>query len=142
MDQAFDLKNLVALFLAEALRSRRTSLARAAEICSRVVAALPKATSESETLKMLTDIEKDFEEITVLKQTLHFGYNPSDAKVFEHEIKDYVAKTFAKDLENSNRFLSEASQAGMTIQQLCLKYPDFCNYLLSHTDNPELLPKI
>ena len=88
---------------------------------------------------MLTDLERDFEEVSVLKQALHFGYNPSDPKVFEAEIKDYASKIFTKDIVASNVFLQDASKPGATIQQLCLKYPDFCEYLQSSSEKMRLL---
>ncbi len=138
--QTLNLYELVALFLAEAVRSRRTSLARAAEISKRVISFLPKLKTENETLAALTEIEKDFEEITALKQALHFGYNPSDTKIFEAEIKEYASKFFLQDLTLSSDFLEDASKPGMTIQRLCLKYPDFCNYLLANSEKAKAVP--
>lgn len=143
MDQALDnLKQMIAMFLSEAIRTKRITLARAAEISQRVVADLPFIMNESGALMMLTDIEKDFGEITVLKQALHFGYHASDIKIFEQEIKDYAAKIFVRDIPLSNRFLQDAASVGMTIQQLCLKYPDFCDYLQNHTNKAEVLREI
>jgi hypothetical protein len=137
-----NLDELIALFLSEAIRSRRTSLSRAAEISSRVVSFLPKIKTENEALGMLTDIEKDFEEITALKQALHFGYKSTDPKIYEPEIKDFAAKFMTKDIILSNAFLNDASTAGMTIQQLCIKYPDFCVYLMNYSDKAGMLPDI
>lgn len=134
MEQALDLNKLVALFLAEAIRSRRTSLPRAAEISHRVVQRLPKMNTENDALLMLTEIEKDFEEVTALKQALRFGYEASEIKVYENEIKEYASKVFEKDIQSSTAFLQDAAEPGMNIQQLCLKYPQFCNYLYSQPD--------
>jgi hypothetical protein len=132
---------LVALFLAEAIRSRRTSLPRAAEISQRVVANMAKMNSEDQALAMLTDIEKDFEEVSTLKQALHFGYEPSDVKVYQSEIKEYAAKVFIKDMNLSTLFLQDSAMPGMTIQQLCLKYPDFCNFL-AYSQKAEMIPNM
>lgn len=134
-----NLNQLVALFLAETIRSRRTSLSRAAEISGRVIARLPFVKSEGQALVMLTEIEKDFEEVTALKQALHFGYKPYDVKIYEEEIKAYAAKIFEKDINKSNIFLQDAAQPGIAIQQLCLKYPDFCEYLHSYSEKAESL---
>jgi hypothetical protein len=134
--------NLVALFLAEAIRSRRTSLPRAAEISHRVVSSLGKLKSESQTLELLTNIEKDFEEVASLKQALHFGYHNSDVKVYETEIRDYASRIFAADINLSNAFLQDAARPGMTIQQLCLKYPDFCKFLTSCPAVAGVLPEL
>ena len=71
IDKTFN--NLAALFLAEAVRSRRISLARAAEISHRVLNLLPRMNTESKILSLLTEVEKDFEEVSALKQALHFG---------------------------------------------------------------------
>ncbi len=134
--------NLVALFLAEAIRSRRTSLPRAAEISNRVVSSMGKLNSEGQALELLTNIEKDFEEVTNLKQALHFGIHSSDIKVYETEIRDYASKIFASDMNLSNAFLQDAARPGATIQQLCLKYPDFCEYLSSFPEKANLLPDL
>ena len=65
--------------------------------------------SEAQALAMLTDIEKDFEEVTALKQALHFGYQPSDVKIYEEEIKTYAAKIFERDIKASNTFIQAFS---------------------------------
>lgn len=134
--------NLVALFLAEAIRSRRTSLPRAAEISERVVSQLKNCKDENQTLSMLTDIEKDFEEVSSLKQALHFGYNSSDLKIFEKEIKEYASKIISQDLKLSTQFLEDAAQPSANIQQLCIKYPKFCDYLFLNSDKAKLLPEL
>jgi hypothetical protein len=134
--------NLVALFLAEAIRSRRTSLSRAAEISHRVVSKMDKLNSEDQALELLTNIEKDFEEISTLKQALHFGYQPSDVKVYEAEVKDYASKIFEQDLNFSNTFLQDAAKPGATIQELCLKYPKFCEFLTASPEAANLLPQL
>jgi hypothetical protein len=134
--------NLVALFLAEAIRSRRMSLARAAEISHRVVSRINMLNSEGQALELLTTIEREFEEVTSLKQALHFGYHPSDVKIYETEIRDYASKIFTRDINLSNAFLQDAAKTGASIQQLCLKYPEFCQYLCSFPDKAELLPQL
>lgn len=134
--------NLVALFLAEAIRSRRTSLARAAEISHRVVSSMNKLRSEDQALELLSNIEKDFEEVLTLKQALHFGYHASSVKVYETEIRDYASNIFTQDMNLSNAFLQDAAMPEMTIQQLCLKYPNFCEYLSSCPEKAGLLPQL
>jgi len=142
MEPSLELNQLIALFLAEVIRTRRTSLRRAAEISHLVVSRLPQINSEDQMLLMLTDIEKEFEEVSALKQVLHFGYGPSDIKVYEREIKEYASKIFIKDIHTSNTFLQDAAQPGMNIQQLCLKYPDFCQYLLSFPEKAQALAEL
>lgn len=141
-DTINNFNELVALFLAEAIRTRRTSLPRAAEICHRVVTSLPSLNSESQVLSMLTEIEKDFEEISLLKQAMHFGRHLSDIKVYEDEIKDYVSQIFPKDIMASNAFLQDAATPGITIQELCLKYPEFVNYLSTSSEKADVLAQI
>lgn len=137
-----NLNNLVALFLSEAIRSRRTSIARAAEISRRVLLELPQVGSEDEALAMLTDIEKDFEEVSTLKQALHFGYETNDIKVFAQEIKDYASQILLKDMSLSDTFLQDAAAPGATIQALCLKYPQFCDYLMRSSDKAPMLAEL
>ncbi len=128
--------------MAEVIRTRKTSLARAAEICHRVVASLPSLNSESQALSMLTEIEKDFEEVSLLKQVIHFGSALSEAKIYESEIKDYASKTFPKDIMASNSFLQDAAAPGTTIQELCLKYPEFADYLTRLSEKSQILEQI
>jgi hypothetical protein len=139
---ALNLNQLVALFLAEAIRSHRTSLSRAAEISGRVISKLQSITSESQALSVLKDVEQDFEEVSVLKQALHFGTKATDIKVYEPEIKDYASRNFSKDLHGCNAFLQDAAKQGTSIQELCLKYPDFCQFLIEHSDKAPLVSQI
>ena len=134
-----NLDQLAAAFLAEVLRSRTTSLRRAAEISHRVITTISSASDEAETLSKLVELEKDFEEVTALKQALHFGHKESDTKVYEKEIKEYASKTFSRDMVLSSIFLQEAAKSDMTIQKLCVKYPDFCNFMLSFTDKAPII---
>lgn len=134
--------NLVTAFLAEALRSRRTSLPRAAEISQRVVANIKNCKNESDTLSMLTDIEKDFEEVKSLKQAVHFGYKEGDLKVFENEIKEYASSILSEDISLSAGFLKDAAMPDMTIQGLCIKHPKFFDFLLKTSDKAKLLPDL
>jgi hypothetical protein len=115
---------LAAVFLSEIIRSRRTSLSRAAEISEAVNGAIQNMKSEEEVLAYLTNIEKDFEEVRGLKEVLHFGLNQPDTKVYEQEIKDYAAELFKRDMVASSVFLQDAAKPGMTMQELCLRYPE------------------
>jgi len=139
MEDTLNISQLIALFLAEAIRSRRTSLARAAEISHRVISKLNFLNSESQALFLLTEIEKDFQEVSVLKQALHFGYHPSDVKVYESEIREFASKLLLRDINLSNAFLQDAARPGATIQEVCLKYPDFCDYLLHSSEKGAML---
>lgn len=130
---------LVAMFLSEIIRSRRTSIVRAAEISELVVENMNKISSETEALNLLTEIERDFEEVINLKQVLHFGYNETDIKVYEKEIKEFAAEIFVKDMVLSTNFLHDAATEGVTIQKLALKYPEFCRYMLCASDKGRLL---
>lgn len=130
---------LVALFLGEVLRSRHTTLPRAAEISRRVVSQIEGLSSEPEVLSLVTELEREFGEVLVLKQALHFGYQDSDVKVYEREIKEYAAELFKRDAVTSSLFLELAAGHGTTIQELCVKYPDFCQYLLNVPEKGELV---
>ena len=112
---------------------------RAAEISHRVVKKLGSLNSEGQALELVTRIEKDFGEVASLKQALHFGYQASDVKVYEAEIRDFAAKIFTRDMNFSNTFLQDAARPGATIQELCLKYPMFCEYLSHSSEKGQLL---
>jgi hypothetical protein len=130
-EKNFSFYHLVALFLSEIIRSRRVSLRRGAEIAQSVVDRLSFIHSEEEALMMITDIEKEFEEVVILKQALQFGFEKNDTKVFENEIKDFASKIFLSDMAESAEFLHYASKEKITIQELCLRYPAFCVFLNS-----------
>jgi len=132
---------LVAYFLAEVIRSRRTSLRRAAEISQRVIDHIQELVSEDQALAWVTNIEKEFEEISSLKMALHFNYQASEVEVYEKEIKEFASGLFEQDLALSASFLKDASSVDNSIQQLCIKYPGFCEYLMKKTDKAELLPE-
>lgn len=110
-------------------------MARAAEISDRVIQLLPEMKSEADALSLLTEVEKDFEEMVVLKQALHFGYEETDVQLYEHDVKEYAAMVFAKDMALSVAFLHDAARPGMDIRSLCVKYPDFCQYLINDPNN-------
>ncbi len=122
------------MFLSEIIRSRRTSIRRAAEISSRVLYAIQTLKNEDEVLGFLADIEKEFEEFTVLKMALHFGYDPSDIVVYEQQVREFAAELFKQDMVMSSEFLQTAARPGATVQELCVKYPAFCSYLLSDSE--------
>ena len=130
---------IVSLFLAEELRSRRVSLARAAEISRRVLQNLGNIHSETDALNMLSDIEKDFEEVGVIKQALHFGHAQPDVKQYEQQIKEYASDLLKQDIESSATFLRDCSGPQADIQVLCVKYPKFCEYLSRNSDAVEAL---
>ncbi len=116
---------LAAVFLSEIIRSRRISLARAAEISEAVNSAMQNMKSEEELLSYLTGIEKDFEEVRGLKEVLNFGLRQPETKIYEREIKEYAAELFKNDMVASSIFLQDAAKSSMTMQELCLRYPEF-----------------
>lgn len=72
---------------------------------------------------------------------MHFGTYTSDIKIFEQEIKEYASRIFQKDISQSSAFLQDAASQDSSIEKLCLKYPDFCQYLVDYSDKAELLAK-
>ncbi len=131
------LQKLVGLFLAEIIRSRRTSIRRAAEISRQVLRAVSGIHSEEQVLSMLSNTERDFEEILILKQALHFGNRVSSVDYYETEIKQYAAALFEQDMTESAAFLQDAAQDTASVQELCIKYPGFCQFLLSTSKQKE-----
>jgi hypothetical protein len=141
-ESAENFKFLVALFLAEELRSRHVTINRAAEISSLVVEALPQLSNEETVLTFLTQIEHEFEEVGLLKQALCFNYQDDDINVYTKEIKDFAAQLFESDMVASATFLQNAASPGMTIQKLCIKHPDFCQSLLLSVEKTPLLKRL
>ncbi len=139
-DQRF--QQLVAAFLAEVLRSRHTTVTRAAEISRRVVAELEGLQGEPAALAFVSELERQFEEVTSLKQALHFGYGPADVRVYERELKDFAADLASRDPAGAARFLEDAASRGATVQDICLRYPDFCTFLLTSSDKADVLARL
>lgn len=137
-----ELKNLVSLFLSELLRSRRASLSRAAEVASHVVQTLSTLKSEDDALALLGALEHEFTEVIALKQALHFGYREEDVHVYEQEIREYAATIFGTDMVLSSSFLKDAAEPTATIQTLCLKYPDFCQYLIQSSEKGRMVEEM
>lgn len=133
---------LIAFFLSEIVRSRRTSIRRAAEISQSVINNMDVFTSEELVLTWVTRLEKDFEEIGDYKKALHFNFDSSSISVYEDEVKQFAAWLFENDMARSAQFLKDASDRQVNIQQLCIKHPDFCDYLLQHTDKGVILQNL
>lgn len=132
-------RQLIALFLAEVIRSRHTTIHRAAEVARAVVHGFEQIHTEEDALRYVTDIEREFEEVGRLRQALHFGNKPFEVSVYEQEIREYAARLFEQDMVTSSEFLQVAAKKHMTIQELCVKYPDFCEYLYRNKEKRELV---
>ena len=128
--------------MSEIIRSRRTTITRAAEISSLVLNKMDEIQSEKELLVLLNNLEKEFEEVLALKEALHFGHSSSDVKIYDKEIRQYAADHFIHDAAGSAAFLQVAGSPGLSIQELCLKYPEFCHYLLYNSDKSNMLNKL
>jgi hypothetical protein len=133
---------LVAFFLAEIIRSRRTSIRRAAEISELIIRNMSSLVSESAALNWIEEIEHDFEELTNLRQALRFNYDASSIQVYEKEIREFAAALFQQDMAKSASFLKDAAKANNTIQELCIQYPEFCSFLITKTDKAPLLAEL
>ena len=96
-----------------------------------------KIQTEEQLLQLLNQLEHDFEEVTALKDVLHFGHDNGEIKIYDHEIREFAANNFPHDAVSAAAFLQEAAQSGMVIQTLCLKYPDFCHFLIYNSDKSE-----
>lgn len=133
-----DNNTIVSLFLSEIIRSRKTSIPRAAEISDHVLKAMERLRNdETEMLRLLDDLEKDFQEVAGLKKTLHFGRRQDDIRAYEREIREYAANLFKKDMICSAAFLRDAAQS-RSIRDLCQEYPDFYEFLET-TDKAEVV---
>jgi hypothetical protein len=106
------------------------------------VEALPSLKSEEQALAFLSRIERDFEEVDTLKHALCFRYCDADIELYEKEIKEFSASLFERDMVMSASFLQDAVSPDMDIQKLCIKYPEFCQYLLLSTEKTPLLKRL
>lgn len=128
------------MFFSEVIRSRKITIARAAELSGAIIDAYKTVQDETQLLEVLSELEKDFDEVFMLKEALQFGQTLSETKIYEKEIREYAADLFARDMVLSAAFLQDARQPGATIQQLCLKYPYFSNFLASRAVVHEMAP--
>ncbi len=129
-----DNKKIVSLFLSEIIRSRNTTVTRAAEISSQVMRAMEKLRDdEVAMLNLLGQLERDFQEVIALKQTLHFGHEDNQIQAFDKEIREYASELFKVSMVISAGFLRDAAESP-SIEHLCKHHPDFTDFLLTKTD--------
>ncbi len=129
-----DNKKIVGLFLAEIIRSRNTTVTRAAEISSQVMRAMEKLRDdEVAMLHLLGELEKDFQQVVALKQTLRFGHEDNQIREFDKEIREYASELFKISMVISAGFLRDAAES-TSIEKLCKQHPDFTDFLLTKTD--------
>jgi hypothetical protein len=137
-----DNKTIVSLFLSEIIRSRKITIPRAAEISSQVLKAMEQLRDdETEMLRLLDQLEKDFQEVAALKQTLRVGKGDLDVRVYDEEIREYSAELFKTNMVASAAFLRDAARSD-SIDKVCAVYPDFCNFLIEKTDKAEIVKKL
>lgn len=119
----------VCLFLAEGLRNHKISLKRAADIGQKVIDHLNLVDSEQDFLRLVKDLESDFEELISLEKIVLLNSQKSDREKMEALVREYVIAEMAADPKLSLSLLTAATNDQATLTDLKNKFPQFAGYL-------------
>jgi signal transduction histidine kinase len=120
---------MVCLFLAEALRTRRISLQRAAEIAEKFLQNLSLLDTENDFLSLIKELAKDFDELDVLESRVAKSKETTEKRRLESLVKEFVIGILATDVKMAMSILQDASTDNAKLSDLGAKYPAFKNYL-------------
>jgi hypothetical protein len=120
---------MVCLFLAEGLRTRRISLQRAAEIAEKFLQNLNLLDTENDFLSLIKELSKDFDELSVLETKVAKSKETTEKRKLEALVKEFVIGILATDVKMAMNILQDASIGDAQLRDLGAKYPAFKNYL-------------
>jgi len=119
----------VSFFLAELLRTRKISLNRAAEIAQKVTENINLIDSEERFLSFIKEISSDFEELFQLQERISFTIKYDARRDFEQKVREFAISTLATDATLACQVLQEAVNENCEINQLCVKFPQFSEFI-------------
>ena len=119
----------VCYFLAELLRTRNITLRRAAEIAQRVVQNINLIDSEEDFLKLIIQMEHDFEELADLEQRVHLGIHFNQRREIEYQVRTFVSEILPSNSEEALQILLEAIKDNINLVDLENKFPDFKRFV-------------
>jgi len=124
-----DFAKVVCLFLAEGLRTRKIGLLRASEIAQKVVDNINLLDTETDFLRLIKELSKDFEELVKLEDRVSLYIKSDERTKMETTVKEYVAKVLASNSQMAMDLIKDALKPGTDFKSLAAKYPEFKSYL-------------
>ena len=119
----------ICFFLAEQLRVRRVSLARAAEIAQKVMDNLNLIDTEQDFLRFIKALSQDFEELNQLQDRVFMSIHISARRDLETKVREFVVNILPQDTSLVLQILGEAIKDDVKVEDLCLKFPQFKQFL-------------
>ena len=125
----------VSLFLAESLRTHRTSLARAAEIAQKVLQNINLIDTEAQFLDFVKVLSSDFEELHHLGEVFHMHMKVSERQYLEQKVRLFVIQVISSNMSLAASVLDEAIKDDVSLDALTAKFPDFKEFMVGHASN-------
>lgn len=120
---------LTCLFLAEQLRVKKISLRRAADIAQKVVVNINLVDSESDFLRLIKELSKDFEELYTLEERVFFWMHANERRKLESSVRAFAIEVFPQNPKLALDVMLEAIKDEVRLDDLRQKFPLFTKYL-------------
>ncbi len=120
---------VVCLFLAEQLRIRDITLSRAAEISKKVLQHINLLDQESDFLKLIQELAKDFEELHKLEKRVFFYMEEDQRKTMESHVKDFVIHILTQDMQLALQIMERTIKEGSDLSSLTNQFPKFKEFM-------------
>jgi len=125
----------VSLFLAECLRTHRTSLTRAAEIADKVLQNINLIDTEQRFLEFVKILSADFEELHHLGEVFHMHVKIKERQYLEQKVRMFVIQAMSSNMQLASDVLQEAIRESVSIEDLSGKFPEFKQFMIAHPIN-------
>jgi len=125
----------VSLFLAELLRTHKTSLTRAAEIAEKVLQNINLIDTEQQFLEFVKILSSDFEELHHLGEVFHMHVKITERRYLEEKVRMFVIQTISSNTQLAADVLQDAVKDEVSMEGLSGKFPDFKQYISGHPSN-------
>ena len=119
----------VCLFLAELLRTRKITLARAAEIAQKVLDHINLIDTEADFLKLIKEMTYDFEELFRLEERVIMHMETGRRQQMEDKVREFVIMVMVTDSSLALSVLQAAINEEAKLEDLCGKFPQFKEFL-------------
>ena len=122
----------ISLFLAELLRTRKIGLERAAEIAQKVVENINLIDSEHNFLQFVKELTLDFDELFPFEERVHLRVHTGQRRDLERKVRGYAVHIMSQDMNEALAILQEAIKDEIQLPDLCVKFPQFKQFVDSN----------
>ncbi|HTL39700.1 MAG TPA: hypothetical protein VL306_02720 [Methylomirabilota bacterium] len=129
----------VCMFLGEQLRTHHLTLARSADIAQKVLENLNLIDTETDFLKFIKELERDFQELVALSSKLSFEKEISDRQEMEASVREFAISMLPQDVSLALSVLEDAIKEKVTLAQLIKKFPNFDDFLNQRNESLALI---